>query len=100
MFSGLACSELGNTLKCDLSLVVDIGDSPSEVEHDPVGEKKSPKAELILTGDMIFSSAFCRLSPRSIVGPLISSSPKVVCGREPLGGLVAAWLPLEKGRRA
>jgi hypothetical protein len=56
MVSGLVFSELGNALKCDLSLVVDIGDSSSDVEQDPAGEKKSPKAELILTGDMMFSS--------------------------------------------
>lgn len=70
--SGLAFSELGNALKCDLSLVVDIGDSSSDVEHDSAGEKKSPKAEDILTGDMMFSSGLCSLSARSIDGSIIS----------------------------
>lgn len=55
--SGLGFSELGNALKCDLSLVVDIGDSSSDVEQDPAGENKSSKAELILTGEMMLSSA-------------------------------------------
>lgn len=54
--SGLAVSEFGKALKWDLSLVVDIGDSSSDVAQDPAGEKKSPKAELILTGDMMLSS--------------------------------------------